>query len=192
MDGDQSDLELWDAVKGGDALAFSELYRRHADAIYRFCFKSTASRADAEEITSEVFLDAWRKRKSVWIDTTQSLRPWLFGVAANRIRNQRRLLARRSGVLNRQPKERPVPDFAGDVAGRLDDERQMAEVLEALSALSEIDRQILQLCVWEELSTEQVGQILNLSTPAVRTRLSRAKSHLRANLSEVEEGEVRL
>jgi len=78
------DSELWRRAAGHDGTAFGELFERHADAVYLHCFRRTASWSTAEELTSVVFLEAWRRRRAVRLDT-DSILPWLLAVANNAI-----------------------------------------------------------------------------------------------------------
>jgi DNA-directed RNA polymerase specialized sigma24 family protein len=55
-----TDQILWARAQAGDAAAFAALYRRHANAVYRFCFWRTADAGLAEELSAAVFLEAWR------------------------------------------------------------------------------------------------------------------------------------
>jgi DNA-directed RNA polymerase specialized sigma24 family protein len=64
-----SDRELWARAVAGDADAFGSLFERHARAVYNFAFRRTASWALAEDLTSEVFLLAWRRRGAVVFTT---------------------------------------------------------------------------------------------------------------------------
>jgi DNA-directed RNA polymerase specialized sigma24 family protein len=60
-----SDIELWNRAVDGDHEGFGVLFERHARGVYNHCFRRTASWADAEELTSAVFLEAWRRRREV-------------------------------------------------------------------------------------------------------------------------------
>ena len=60
-----SDGDLWRAAQAGDAESFGVLFDRHADAIYTYCFRRTADWTVAEDLTSVVFLETWR-RIAVW------------------------------------------------------------------------------------------------------------------------------
>ncbi|BAS12103.1 hypothetical protein AHiyo8_04060 [Arthrobacter sp. Hiyo8] len=63
-----SDQVLWDRSVAGDADAFGELFVRHRDAVYNYCFRRTASWDAAEDLTSAVFLEVWRADDSwPWI-----------------------------------------------------------------------------------------------------------------------------
>jgi DNA-directed RNA polymerase specialized sigma24 family protein len=61
-----SDEQLWSrAVEGHDSEAFGHLFERHADAVYNHCFRLSGSWSTAEDLTSVVFLQAWRRRDDV-------------------------------------------------------------------------------------------------------------------------------
>src|SRR5262245_64284055 len=88
-----SDEALLRASAGGDQAAFSELYERHARAIYNYLFRRLADWSEAEDLTAVVFLEAFRRRKEVVI-VEGKLLPWLYGIATNVLRNRRRTLWR--------------------------------------------------------------------------------------------------
>jgi RNA polymerase sigma factor (sigma-70 family) len=104
-----SDVELWDRAVGGDPEGFGQLFERHARSVYNHCFRRTASWADAEELTSAVFVEAWRRRHDLR-PIGESARPWLLGVANNLLRNHRRSLRRHRAALARLPGPAPDPD----------------------------------------------------------------------------------
>jgi RNA polymerase sigma factor (sigma-70 family) len=175
----RSDIELWDRAVDGDAAAFGTLFERHARSVYNHCFRRTASWADAEDLTSAVFVEAWRRRREVR-PLDESARPWLLGVANNLLRNHRRSLARHRAALARLPRPHPQPDPADDVAGRLADERQMRRVLGLLERLPRRQQDVLALCAWAELTYEEAAQVLAIPVGTVRSRLARARARLDA------------
>ena len=124
-----TDRELWTAAVDGDAGAFGALFERHSRAVYNFSFRSTANWATAEDAASDVFLTAWRRRGEVVFTTESgSVLPWLLGVAANQLRNQRRSGRRASAALGRLNAREVQPDHSDETVGRIADEVQMAEV----------------------------------------------------------------
>lgn len=156
--------------------AFGTLFERHGRAIYNYCFRRTADWSAAEDLTSVVFLEAWRKRTDVRI-YGDSLLPWLYGVAGNVLRNRNRTLRRYRAALERMPAEHEA-DFADDAVARIDDERRMRDVLESFRLLPKRDQEILALCVWSSLSYEEAAVALELPVGTVRSRLSRARRRL--------------
>jgi RNA polymerase sigma factor (sigma-70 family) len=158
---------------------FARLWDSHAQAIYRYCFRRTGDATLAEDLTSAVFLEAWRRRGDVAILPEKTL-PWLYGVATNVLRNQRRGRRRYEAALRRLARPRPEPDFADAAAERLDCEAEMREILGHVSDLTQLEQEVLALCVWEGLGPQEAAEALGVPVVTVRTRLHRARQRLRA------------
>lgn len=171
------DGSLWSRSRAGDATAFEALFRRHAKAIYNYCFRRTGSWAAAEDLLSIVFLEAWRQREREL--PPEKVLPWLYGVATNVVRNRRRSERRYTAALRRVPVPPPEGSFADRVDERLSDEPEAQELLRALARLPRRDQDVLVLCGWCELSYEDVAAALGIPVGTVRSRLSRARQRLR-------------
>jgi RNA polymerase sigma-70 factor, ECF subfamily len=180
--GQPDDGELWSAVARGDADAFGLLFERHGRSVYNYCFRRTGNWARAEDLTSVVFLECWRRRE-VSLEGDKVL-PWLLGVAANVCRNQRRSLARHQAALRRLPPPESTSDFADDILERLEDEQRMRAVLTVFSRLPRRDQDVLALCLWAGLSYEDAAAALRIPVGTVRSRLARARRRLRGELGE--------
>jgi RNA polymerase sigma factor (sigma-70 family) len=174
---DRDDTTLWNLARGGDAAAFGVLFERHARAIYNYCFRRTGSWSAAEDLTSIVFLDAWRRRDKRL--PPDKVLPWLYGIATNVIRNRRRSERRFAAALSRLPRATATPDFADETAARLDDQRQMGGILELMAKLPADEQDVISLCIWSELSYEDAALALAVPIGTVRSRLSRARRRLR-------------
>jgi RNA polymerase sigma factor (sigma-70 family) len=172
-----TDAELWRRAADGDPHAFGVLFERHARTVYNYLFRRTADWALAEDLTSLVFLEAWRRRRDVSLEHESAL-PWLYGVATNVLRNRRRSQWRYRAALERLPHERGS-DIADDADARLDDERRMRSALRLLSRLPKREQDVIALCGWSELSYEEAAVALGLPVGTVRSRLSRARVRLR-------------
>ncbi len=107
------------------------------------------------------------------------MRPWLLGIAINVNRNMSRSARRHQAALSRLPPPPPVPDFADEVAGQLDDARQLRRVMAAVGRLRADERDVIALCVWSELDYASAAQALGVPAGTVRSRLSRARRKLR-------------
>jgi RNA polymerase sigma-70 factor, ECF subfamily len=170
-----TDGELWRRAAAGESEAFGELYDRHANAIYNYCFRRCADWALAEDLTATVFLEAWRKRKRVIFDRDDAVLPWLYGVAGNVVRNEtrrhRRLLRFVGALAGVQPDAR-------DAGDRLAEEEQMRSILAAVRDLPRREQDVLALCVFADLTYEQVALALGIPIGTVRSRLARARNRL--------------
>jgi RNA polymerase sigma-70 factor (ECF subfamily) len=184
----QNDGDLWSAVGKGDADAFGLLFERHGRSIYNYCFRRTGDWAQAQDLTSVVFLECWRRR-DIELSGGKVL-PWLFGIATNVCRSQRRSVARHRAALRRlPPPERPL-EFADETVERLADERRMRTLLSFVSRLPKREQDVFALCVWADLSYEDAAAALQIPVGTVRSRLARARARLRAqatNTRTVEE-----
>lgn len=189
-------------IRSGDRQAFAELFRSYAPAVYSYSARLTGDRSAAEDAVSITFLEAWRLREKLLPDAERpehahdptdtpdgagaagdDLRPWLFGIATNVLRNMRRSARRHSAALARLP-GRPadhdtVPDFAGELVGRIDDAERLAAARVALGRLRKREREVFVLCVWSELTYAAAAQALGVPVTTVRSRLSRARQRLR-------------
>ena len=159
-----------------DPEAFGVLFEEHAPDIYAFCFRRTADGRASEDLAQTVFLEVWRKREEVEL-APDELRPWLFGVALNLLRNHRRSLRRHRAALARLP--RPRSDLGEDLAERLDDEQRARQALACFRALSQNEQDVVALCAWAELTYDQAAKVLGVPVGTVRSRLARARDKVK-------------
>jgi RNA polymerase sigma factor (sigma-70 family) len=178
MERSPEDGELWRRSRAGDPQAFGALFDRYAKRIYAYCFRRTADWAMAEDLTSVVFLEAWRGRNKVAL-ADGKVEPWLYGIAANVLRNQRRSLRRYRRALGRMPALEPERDFADDVLQRVESSERMREVLSVVQRLPKAEQDALTLCDWQGLCAREAADALRVPEATVRTRLFRARRRLR-------------
>ena len=174
-----SDLDLWShAANEGAGEAFGELFERHADRVYAHCFSRTGSWSMAEDLTSVVFLEAWRRRAEVRFSCESAL-PWLLGVANNATRNAQRSVRRHNLLLAKLPPPGEEADIAADAAARVDQERLARHLLCAMAGLRHGEQEVLALCDWAGLSYSEAAVAMGVPEGTVRSRLFRARQHLR-------------
>jgi RNA polymerase sigma factor (sigma-70 family) len=173
----RSDQELWRAASDGSPEVWGELFARHHRAVYNYCFRRTGTWTAAEELTSAVFLQAWRRRRSV-DPGDQSALPWLFGIATMLTRNHHRSLRRYRGALARVALPPHEPDPADEVSERLDAQQRAARLRERLTILPRRDREVLELAATGELSHAEIGSALGIPVGTVKSRLARARRRL--------------
>jgi RNA polymerase sigma-70 factor (ECF subfamily) len=171
------DSVLWARSRAGDADAFAVLFERHAKTIYNYCFRRIGNWGAAEDLLSLVFLEAWRRRDKDL--PPGKVLPWLYGIATNVIHNRRRSERRFRAALARVPAVTDEPDFGEETDARLDDERQMKGALDLLAQLAPREQDVFVLCAWSGLSYEDAALALDIPVGTVRSRLSRARGHLR-------------
>lgn len=167
-----SDAELLSAASRGDRGAFAALYARHASAVYRYAWGLTRTDLDAEDVTQEVFVIAWRRLRRIRIVQSSSL-PWLLVTTRNVSRNL--LRARRETV---------VLDESLLPGDRLRQERveELSWVRTEIGRLGGTDQRIIQLCLVEGYGYGEAAAHLGLSAGAVAKRVERARVRLRGAL----------
>jgi RNA polymerase sigma factor (sigma-70 family) len=177
---ERSDADLWDRTRVRDAGAFALLFDRHVDAVYRYCFRRTADWSDAEDVTSVVFMVAWRRAPQVELTTASAL-PWLLGVATNVMRNRRRALRRYRALLERIPPLEPERDFAEELDERLDAAERARRMLADLQHLPRREGEAVLLAA-SGLTSAEVAEALAVPAGTVRSRLARARRRLQARV----------
>lgn len=178
------ELSLRARVRDGDPDAFGILFNDYSRAVYNLAYRLRGNWPEAEEIVSLTFLEAWRLREKVDQDG-DSLRPWLTGIALNVTRNFARASRRHAAAMARLPPPDTVPDFAGELAGRIDDAARLAAVRAAFGLLRAGEQDVVALCIWSELDYAAAAEALGIPVGTVRSRLSRARRKLRAHAGEL-------
>jgi RNA polymerase sigma-70 factor, ECF subfamily len=152
--------------------ALAHAYRRHSEELYRFCLRRVGNPTLAEEALATVFLEAWRRHREVDFDSLP-IRPWLFGVARNVLRNQCRAQRRQEAtVRSLESLHRRYADDASEEVAR----RQLTGALVgSLEALPDGQRQVVALCLLGGSSYESAAGDLDVPIGTVRSRLARAR-----------------
>ena len=145
-----------------------ELYNQHKNMVYRLALSYLRSRADAEDVTQQVFLRLLEHQGKV---APGKERSWLAAVTANLCRDTLRSAVWR---ITEPLREELV----------FEDEGQ-SEVFWAVMELGEQERAAVYLYYYEGYDTREIAQILKISRTAVTTRLSRARQHLKEKLEEI-------
>jgi RNA polymerase sigma-70 factor (ECF subfamily) len=168
-----SDAELV-AASVRDPVAFTELFERHWDGLYRFCVNRAGSAG--EDIAAESFRCAFDGRKR-YDRRYGDARPWLFGIATNLLREHFRTARREAHKL-----ERSAALSSGSSGSDMDQlERRLLgpQLAEALQGIPAADRDALVLLAWADLDYEQIAQALDIPLGTVRSRIHRARQRVR-------------
>jgi RNA polymerase sigma-70 factor (ECF subfamily) len=136
----------------------------------------------AEDVTSVVFLEAWRRRDLVVLEQRSAL-PWLLGVANHTSRNATRSLRRYTHALKRLDGRRVVPSD-DTVVDRIDAETSWHVVSDVVKDLSESEREIVLLVFWSGLSYEATAVALGVPVGTIRSRVSRTRRKLQLQLGD--------
>lgn len=173
----------------GEDQAWQELFTRHYDATSRFIFQLShdLSREDAEEICQEVFLAVVRHLRD--FNRRSQLQTWIFRIAVNKTRDfiDKRQTAKRGGGVAPVSLQEPDPetgrtlDLPGGTTSpdvTLMAGEDAALVVEALHALGDPCREIIELRYFGDLSYEEIAAALRLNPKTVSSRLSKCLDKL--------------
>src|SRR5262245_58480633 len=199
------DQDLLDAIRRGSSsgpqttearkagAAFETLVRRHEQRVHRLAWRILGDAEDALDAVQETFVKVWKALPR--FEGGSRFSTWLTRIAINQCRNE---LRRRRTVKHRQPLSLDAPlDPAGSTAGdsvagsgpepwEAARERELAGALRA--SLEDLDgegKEVLLLRDGEDLSYEEIAEILEIPVGTVRSRLHRARTELRRRLSPV-------
>src|SRR6201984_3268105 len=165
---DAEDVRLMRLVAGGDTTAFETLIERHQALVAGTVARMLGSNADVEDIAQQVFIRVWRSAGRYV--ARAKFTTWLLKITRNLVFNEMRRAKRHPHLpvqIDPETAELPLQDEATATpdASLLETELQRA-IENAIAELPDTQRMALVLRRYEELSYEQIGEILDLSVPA--------------------------
>ena len=186
------DLRWMERIKTGDEDALRELIETHQHRIIGTIAKMLGDESDAEDIAQQVFLRVWKSAPR-W-QPTAMVTTWLYKITRNLVFNEVRRRKRHpvqslDATLKDDDRPRQIADpgvKAADTA-LLDDEMQAA-IQAAIDELPDVQRMAVILRRYDDVPYEEIGEILDLSVPAVKSVLFRARTDLREKLRKYLEG----
>jgi RNA polymerase sigma-70 factor, ECF subfamily len=183
------DVRIMARVRNDEAGAFEELVDKYQHRLVAVLHHVVGSHDEAEDLAQEVFLRVYRSRKKYRARAKFST--WLFTIAnnlaLNALRNKQRkpvvpLDVRDSGPLGPRPAEQLVRDQAGQPNQRLQQQELAGLVRQAVEGLNERQRMAVVLNKFEDMNYAEIAEVMDLTTKAVKSLLSRARMNLRAAL----------
>jgi RNA polymerase sigma-70 factor (ECF subfamily) len=167
-------------LREGSATAGRMLTELYHPPLMRFCFRYLGSREEAEDVVQEVFLKVLDTR----IMPT-NFRAWVYKIARNRCLDLIRARGRRRENHDLASASRVDDDLTGCLT-RLVRHEQQAHLRQALASLSENHREVLHLRYAEDLSRQEIAQVLGIPEPVVKSRLYEGMVQLRSHDSLVD------
>jgi RNA polymerase sigma-70 factor (ECF subfamily) len=159
-----------------DPAVFVRLYRRHYDAVFRYCIHRLFDRHIAEDITGEVFLKVVENFHH-FRGNERQFRNWLYRIATNAVSDYLRRTARRDGLLINSCGQVNV-----QVTDCVESSEKLALLREAMFSLKPRYQTIITLRFFENLKLTEIAEVLGSSPGTVRSQLSRALAKLRKKL----------
>jgi RNA polymerase sigma factor (sigma-70 family) len=159
---------------------FGAIFERHFEPIHRYAARRLGA-ALADDLTARVFTIAFERRRRFDLSAPDA-RPWLYGIASNLVRSDRRAERRLLAALSRLAAQGDAT--AGDETEGLVDGRERARLTRALNRLDHCQRDVLLLHCWAGLSHAEIAVALGIRPGTVASRLSRARQRVRAALGD--------
>ena len=167
-------LELVALAKQRDSATWSSIYSQQYDTMYRYIYGRLGRREEAEDLASQVFLEALQSIDS-FVDMGRPLTAWLFGIARNLANNSIRRSQRMGPTdsLDTEEVDRKAPGLPGGLSA------DSLDLIAALDALTKEQRETIVLRFYVGLTAKEAGQVLGKNEPAIYALQVRAIAALR-------------
>jgi len=182
------DAALMLRAKRGDRAAFAELVEKYKQPVMNFVFRSLRDEIEAEDLAQNVFLQAWKSRSRY--RQTAKFSTWLFTIARNLCLNEIRRRSRHPA----ESIEESHAEHEDQPRQQYEDKSQISppekllhgelaqKIEEALAELPEAQRTAILLCRQDELSYEEIAEVLDCSLSATKSLIHRGRETLKEKL----------
>jgi len=183
---DAEDVRLMRLVAGGDTVAFEQLVERHQTLVAGTVARMLGANSDVEDIAQQVFIRVW-KSAGRYVASAK-FTTWLLKITRNLVFNEMRRVKRHHHVpvqIEPEAEEILLKDEATATPDAILLEAELQGAIEkAIALLPQMQRMALVLRRYEELRYEEIADVLDLSVPAVKSLLFRARMELRERLKD--------
>ena len=173
--------------QSGDKGAFDALVTKYRAAIYRVAYGMLLNVADAEDVTQEVFVRAYRSIRRC--DTKKGFERWLYGIAVNRCRSRAAAKAKEGAALTPDPDGHFAANPGEEVADLAVKRETRDQVRRAIARLPARQKAALVLFEMRGLSLSETSRAMGCSLGAVKSYVHKGRAHLRRELSQIVEEE---
>jgi RNA polymerase sigma-70 factor (ECF subfamily) len=180
---DEDERQLAAAARAGGRAAFDQLVRREKRPLYRFVRRYVGNAEDAYDIVQDTFVSAWLALERY--DSRQPFAFWLRAIALNKCRDRGRRQAVRRRFLtlfSLAPEALDEALLSEPEQSRVDDERRLRRLDQAIAALPRQYKEPLLLTLVSGLTQQQAARELGISIKALEMRMRRARERLRESL----------
>ncbi|QWH17441.1 sigma-70 family RNA polymerase sigma factor [Bacillus mycoides] len=180
--------ELIQLTLSGNKEAYSELYDKTIQEVYKTAHFLIEDKADIDDVVQEIYIQLYESLRKY--DSEKPFRPWLIGLAIKQIHSYRRKRWMRLRIVKKAEEQRkPVQiDFSSDVVSKISNQK----LIELIHKLPYKLKQVIILRYLHDYSQEEVAQILHIPIGTVKSRIHAAlkKLRLKEQVEEIFLGEV--
>ena len=164
---EKDEIELIKRAQKGEREAFAALYEKYFEKIYRYCFFNLRSHEDAQDAVQETFVKTLRRIKEFETKSQGTFQAYLFQIARNIIIDR-----------SRKRREIKIEDFESiesteDMVEEFSKKQRSERVRRVIDRLDGVERQIIILRYFEEMSYEEISEAVGLKPAALRVRIHR-------------------
>jgi RNA polymerase sigma-70 factor (ECF subfamily) len=163
-------------AQNNDRAAFDKLYAQHVGRVYAVCLRMSASRAEAERLTQDVFVRAWERLKTFRAES--AFGSWLYRLTVNVVLQDSRSTRRRDAHVTIVGD----PDVFDNLYGRTTHDDDRMDLERAIASLPPGARQVLVLHDIEGYKHEEIARMCGTAVGSVKAQLHRARKLLRERL----------
>ena len=177
-------------IRDGDTAAFEQLVERHQMLVIGTVARMLGSNSDVDDIAQQVFIRVW-KSAGRYVPRAK-FTTWLLKITRNLVFNELRRSKRRAHIpiqMDPDAEEIPLKDEGTQAPDAAALEKELQEAIDrAIARLPETQRMAVILRRYEDMSYEQISDVLDISVPAVKSVLFRARTELRERLANYLKG----
>jgi RNA polymerase sigma-70 factor, ECF subfamily len=190
FEGHDEDVRLMGLIRDGDTAAFEQLVERHQMLVIGTVARMLGSNSDVDDIAQQVFIRVW-KSAGRYVPRAK-FTTWLLKITRNLVFNELRRSKRRAHIpiqMDPDAEEIPLKDEGTQAPDAAALEKELQEAIDrAIARLPETQRMAVILRRYEDMSYEQISDVLDISVPAVKSVLFRARTELRERLANYLKG----
>jgi RNA polymerase sigma-70 factor (ECF subfamily) len=174
--------DLMEALQAGDMSAFETIFQDYRKMVFKTAYLMTGRKEEAEDILQEVFVSVWRSRDT-FNPKKGKLTTWIYRITVNQCLSWRR--RKKPALVSLEEKSIDLPDIKLEeqpeevLVTRLEYER----LVKAMNALDGRHRSVLVLRYFNDLSYDEIAQVIGIPLGTVKSRISQALRSLRAQMS---------
>jgi RNA polymerase sigma-70 factor (ECF subfamily) len=179
-----TDIYYIERILCGDSNVFSHLVDRHKNKAYNLAFRICGNHEEAEELTQDSFLKAYRSLKSFKMKS--SFATWLYRIVYNTTISHVRV--KKKGILSLEDFPADATDFIGTSTSEEEAEKEYRTSLVnfALQKITEEDRGLISLYYYDEMSTDEISEVTGITKSNIKVKLFRARQKMMEIIEKAE------